>query len=501
MGVDPFRKIAALAHRKVNERVAAPTDAADQRALDNQVVKIAQPARGRLARCRDSVVIHVVVAGHLLGNVFSGCQHLPRDRVVNGVPVGVGHVISVAVVLLAAAILRRLVGAHAQRHPAKPRIGRAGIVRALNDGAVFNGLVFGRQHHAAISCRIRAKDDIAHVRSGVIRIRGIERHGFVRVFASASTASTATPFICAPFICAFTGRQLTLNHVLARVQVAVLFFVKAHAQCERLELNDLIRLGDVDAVRVNARHFRLTVGVLYQRGEKVNGVGLRGLPFERARPGDFGLGPGHVAARFAAHRRVGRRENHAVGVVFVCARLQLRHERGAALEYALILPGGLEFFVFNADRACGGPAHNGARFQFIDRLNQERQAELAHWRFCGWRHKMQRAHVLAGNVVNVKRGKQVDEPAVLVVQDVLAVQQRVEQFFIVGLGAGELKAHVGVNEVNASRRTNVKQLARAVRLVRDRVVGPHVGHGAIFIHGHNVLHLKRVRRRPSEMLG
>ena len=443
--MDPFRQIAAFAHRKINERVSALAHAPDQSALDNQVVEIAQPARRRGSRCRDPVVIHVIV-GQLVRNVGPGGQHFLRDRVVNGVPIGIGHVVSVAVVLLAAAIFRRFVGAHAQRNPAEARIGGAGIVCALNDGAVFNCLVFGSEHHAAISRSIRAKDHIAHVRLGVIRVRRIEGGRLVGVFATNGASSA--------------GRQLALNDVLARIQVAVLFFVKPDPQRERLVLHHLIHSGDVDAVRVNARHFWLSVGVFHHRGQKVNGVGFGGFPFERQRPRDFGLWSCSLAARFAAHGGIRRRENHAVRVVFKCAGVYLRHERGAALEYALILSRVFEFLAFYANGTCGCgcgcgcgcAADNRARLQFICHFHQQRQAELGCRDFGGRGDKMQRAHVLAGDVIHVKRGKEVDEPAVLVVQDVLAIQQRVEQLVIAALRTRELHAHVGVNEVNAARR-------------------------------------------------
>ena len=411
--MDPFRKVAALAHREVNERVAALADAPNQCALDKQVVEIAQPASGGVAGRCDAVVIHVVV-GQLVRNVGAGGQHLLRDRVVNGVPVGIGNMVSVAVILLAAAILRCFIGADAERNPAKARVGRADIVCALNDCAVFNHLVFGRQHDAAIPRCIRPKNDIAHVRARVIRIRGIERRRFVRILA---VISGPLLFVC---------RQLALYDVFARIQIAVLFFVKPDPQRERLVLNHLVQLGGVQAVRVNARHFGLPVRVFDHRGQKVNRVGLGRLPFEGQRPGRFVFGTSRLATRFAPHRRVCRRENHAIGVVFKRSRVNLRHERGAALKYALVCPGVLEFLVFNAHRTRGCTAHNGTNFQFVYHVHQERQPELANGCFCGWRHEMQRAHVLAGNVIHVKRGKQVDESAVLVVQDVLAVKQRVE---------------------------------------------------------------------------
>ena len=488
VGVDPFRKVAALAHRKVNERVAALAGAPNQCALDKEVVEIAQSASGGVARRCDAVVIHVVV-GQLVRNIGAGGQHLLCDRVVNGVPVGIRHMVCIAVILLATAILRRFVGANTQRNPAKARVSGADVVCALNDCAVFNGLVFGRQHHAAIPRGIRAKDDIAHVRIGVIRIRGIERRRFVGIFR---VIPGSLLFMC---------RQLALYDVLARIQIAVLFFVKPDPQRERLVLNHLVQLGGVHTVRVNARHFGLPVRVSDHRGQKVNRVCLGRLPFEGQPPGGFVFGTGRLATRFAPHRRVCRRENHAIGVVFKRSRVNLRHERGAALKYALVCPGVLEFLVFNAHRTRGCTAHDRPNFQFIYHVHQERQPELADWCFCGWRHEMQRAHVLAGNVIHVKCRKQVDEPAVLVVQDVLAIQQRVEQFVIIGLGAGELHAHVGVNQVNATRRTNVKQLARAVGFVGDRVIVPHIGNGAVFVNGHDVLHLKRVGRRTNEMLG
>ena len=230
----------------------------------------------------------------------------------------------------------------------------------------------------------------------------------------------------------------------------MLFFVKPDPQRQRLVLHNLVHFGNVDAIRVNARCFGLAVGVFYQRDQKVNGVGFRGLPFERQRPRDFGLWSGRFAAHFATSGGIRRRENDAIRGVFVCIGVNLRHQRGAALEYALILSRVFEFLVFNADRACGCPAHNGTRIQCIYRFNQQRQAVLAGRHFGGRRHKMQCAHVLAGNVVHVKRRKQVDETSVFVVQDVLAIQQRVEELVIAALRPRELHAHVGVNQVNAA---------------------------------------------------
>ena len=112
---------------------------------------------------------------------------------------------------------------------------------------------------------------------------------------------------------------------------------------------------------------------------------------------------------------------------------------------------------------------------------------------------MQRAHVLAGNVIRIKRGKQVDEPAGLVVQDVLAVQQRVEERVLGSLRARELHAHVGVNEIYAPHGRHEQELAGPVRLVGDRVIGSHVRDGAVFVDGHDVLHLERVGRRANEL--
>jgi hypothetical protein len=92
--------------------------------------------------------------------------------------------------------------------------------------------------------------------------------------------------------------------------------------------------------------------------------------------------------------------------------LNLCHEYSTALENALALPRAYEILAFNADRAGGGTANDGTNVQFGYHLAQQRHPEFVDGGFCGWRCEMQRAHILSGDVVHVKPGKQVDEAAV-----------------------------------------------------------------------------------------
>ena len=292
----PFRQIPRFPTGEIHQLLPRLRDPLNQPALDIQIMEIAQSLGIGILRL--PVVIHVVLCGWSVGNTLARGQHAPRDGLVNGCPVVVRHVETVAVIMHARAKLGRLVVPHPQRHPLPRPFPRQVVPELHNHIGLKVVALFG--HHDPLFTRHVAQRHVTEAGIGVVGVRRLKHHRLVFLLV-----------VRAPL--PMTGGKPTVQDVVVGIAVVLRVIPTLQYQC--LVLGQ--RLGTVQEALtwfVQVAHFFLAALVVLDGHEEINGIVLGRFPFEGMGPGDFLRATG-LADAVGADPHAGRSEDDAVGVI------------------------------------------------------------------------------------------------------------------------------------------------------------------------------------------